>query len=70
MKKFLSLLIPFTIFTAIGIAILGPSTPAEAQVVYSRNCCDAGGNVRCYLENWTPVGNACFCYNQGWGVTC
>lgn len=66
MKKFIAVLVAL----AIGVAIVTPTTPAEAQVVYSRKCCDAGGNVRCILENWTPVGNACLCYGQGWGVTC
>lgn len=55
---------------AIGVVVLAPTRPAEAQVVYSRNCCDGNGVIRCYLVNWTPVGNGCFCPGQGWGVTC
>ena len=40
------------------------------QTIYSRKCCDAYNNVRCYLDNWTPVGDPCFCYYQGWGHSC
>lgn len=40
------------------------------QVLFSRKCCDGDGVVRCILVNWTPVGDPCFCYNQGWGYTC
>lgn len=66
MKKLFGLLLAL----AVGVAVIAPSTPAEAQVVYSRQCCDGAGVVRCYLVNWTPVGNACFCPGQGWGTTC
>lgn len=66
MKKLISILVVGMIL----VGVLAPSQPAEAQVLMSRKCCDVAGNVRCVLENWTPVGNACFCYGQGWGVTC
>jgi len=49
----------------------GPNKPSKVeQVIYTRKCCDGGGNVRCILENWTPVNNPCFCYGQGWGYAC
>lgn len=54
----------------LGIIVIAPEQKAEAQVVYTRQCCDAGGAVRCLLVNWTPVGNPCFCYGQGWGNAC
>ncbi|CAB4196871.1 hypothetical protein UFOVP1290_391 [uncultured Caudovirales phage] len=40
------------------------------QVLMSRKCCDDYNRVRCILGNWTPVGDPCFCYYQGWGHTC
>lgn len=52
------------------VAVAAPEQKADAQVVYTRQCCDAGGNVRCILVNWTPVGNDCYCYGQGWGYAC
>ena len=55
---------------AIGVVVLAPANKAEAQVVYTRGCCDLAGNLRCGLINWTPVGNACFCPGQGYGVAC
>lgn len=51
------------------IAVAMP-VPAEAQVTVSRNCCDGNGVIRCTLVNWTPVGNACLCFGQGWGYVC
>lgn len=66
MKKVICLLL-----TIVSLAcIMAPSHEAEAQIVYSRKCCDGNGVVRCILENWTPVGNPCFCYGQGSGWTC
>ena len=53
----------------LGIMVIAPEHKAEAQVV-TRQCCDANGVVRCMLINWTPVGNSCFCYGQGYGVAC
>jgi hypothetical protein len=55
---------------AIGVAVVAPESPAQAQVVYTVKCCDGAGVIRCQLQNWTPVGNACFCYGQGWGYAC
>lgn len=66
MKKLIGALMAL----AIGVAVLAPAAPAEAQVVYTRNCCDGAGVIRCTLVNWTPVGNQCFCYGQGWGYAC
>jgi len=66
MKK----LIGFVLALVIGIIVIAPVHEAEAQVVYTRKCCDGNNNVRCVLENWTPVGNSCFCYGQGWGYAC
>lgn len=49
----------------------GTNKPTKVeQVIYTRKCCDGAGNVRCILENWTPVNNPCFCYGQGWGYAC
>lgn len=50
--------------------ISSTSDNAEAQVILSRKCCDNNGYVRCILVDWTPVGNPCFCYGQGYGTTC
>jgi hypothetical protein len=44
--------------------------PEPAQVIYSKKCCDSDAVVRCYLINWTPVGNSCFCPGQGYGYAC
>lgn len=65
-KKIIGSLLVF----AVLVAVASPSRNADAQVVYSRQCCDANAIVRCYLINYTPVGNACFCPGQGWGYTC
>jgi hypothetical protein len=53
-----------------AFAILVPSAPANAQVVYTRKCCDASGSVRCILVDWMPVGNSCYCFQQGYGYAC
>jgi len=67
MKKLFAILFA----TVVCIAAIAPEKPAEAQVVYSLKCCDANGYVRCYLQNWTPIGNACICYGiPGVGYTC
>lgn len=47
-----------------------PSTPADAQVVLSRKCCDASGQVRCIINEWAPVGTGCYCFGQGNGYVC
>ena len=66
MKKVIGTLLVFVI----GIVVLAPAKPAEAQVTYTLNCCDSSAVIRCTLINWTPVGNPCFCYGQGWGYAC
>jgi hypothetical protein len=78
MKK----LIGFALYAAFGVWLfsMGPeaqassdldfSKPEPAQVIYSKKCCDSDAVVRCYLINWTPVGNACYCNGQGWGYAC
>jgi hypothetical protein len=66
MKKLFGILLA----AVIGVAVVLPEQKADAQVVYSRQCCDGNGVIRCYLVNWTPVGNSCFCPGQGWGYTC
>ena len=67
MKKFIGVLLALSVVGAVSL----PERKADAQqVVYTRKCCDASGNVRCYTINWTPVGNDCFCYGQGWGYAC
>lgn len=66
MKKLIGALMAL----AIGVAVIAPSAPAEAQVIiYTTACCDGGNYVRCAI-NPTPVGNPCFCYGQGWGHAC
>lgn len=66
MKKVFALLFIAVISTTFFIQ----AEPAEAQPVLTRKCCDGYGVVRCILENWTPVGNSCVCYQQGWGYAC
>lgn len=67
MKKLFAIL--FVAF--VGVATIVPEHNAEAQQVpLTVKCCDGYGYVRCQLVNWTPVGNSCFCPNQGWGVAC
>jgi hypothetical protein len=57
MKKVISI----ALVMLVGIIVAAPSRPAEAQVVYSRNCCDSNAVIRCFTVNWTPLGNACVC---------
>jgi hypothetical protein len=66
MKKFIGVLLALSVVGAVAM----PERKADAQVVYSRKCCDNSATVRCILDDWTPVGNPCFCYGQGWGYTC
>jgi hypothetical protein len=68
MKKLVGLALAFVI----GFVVVAPAyeTEADAQVLLTLKCCDSYGNVRCVLQNWTPVGNNCFCYGQGWGYAC
>jgi len=79
MKK----LIGYALFVAFGVCLFSmgqvpeaqasyemPPAPEPAQVIYSKKCCDSNAVVRCYLVNWTPVGNSCFCPNQGYGYAC
>lgn len=65
MKKVIGILLA----AVIGLAVVAP-TNADAQVIYTRKCCDASGAVRCILVNWTPVGDSCFCFGQGYGYAC
>lgn len=67
------------LFAAIGIATAQneavafdePSAPIDLQAVpVTRQCCDSAGVIRCVLVNWTPLGNSCYCYGQGWGWAC
>ncbi len=66
MKKVISSIL---IALFIGVAVLAPSAPAEAQVVSNR-CCDGNGVVRCIMSAYGPVGGGCFCYGQGNGWIC
>jgi hypothetical protein len=77
MKKLIGLIL----FSALAFCMFGTTDTAQAapvpgpkpvpeQVIYSRKCCDNSATVRCILVDWTPVGNPCFCYGQGWGYTC
>ena len=52
-----------------GLIVATPTKEADAQVVLGAYCCDGGGVRRCVI-GLTPIGNACFCYGQGWGVAC
>lgn len=65
MKKLIAILLSAA---AIGV-VSATAAPVEAQVIMVNRCCDNGGYARCNI-NWTPVGNACFCYGQGWGYAC
>lgn len=51
-------------------AAQAPKPEKIEQVLMSLKCCDGTGTVRCILGAYTPVGNACYCYGQGWGYTC
>lgn len=64
MKKLVSVLI-----AAILAIALAPTVEAQYRPL-SRICCDVYDVPRCELENWTPIGNPCFCYGQGWGHAC
>ena len=64
MKKLIGLLLAGCIFAI----VIPPLQEAKAQI-YTNRCCDAGGFVRCVI-NPSPLGTSCFCYGQGWGVTC
>lgn len=66
MKKFIAVIG----FVMVAIFVCAPTLESEAQPAMSLRCCDGYGNIRCSLENWTPIGNPCFCYGQGWGYTC
>lgn len=71
MKNLLVLLVPFAFIVTLGVALLGPSAPAEAQVIYSNYCCDGAGVHRCVMVNGPfPIGTSCFCNGQGYGVVC
>ena len=67
MKKLFAVVIA----ALVGIAVLGPTPIAQAQVVYGSYCCDGYGNHRCVINNGPlPVGGGCFCYGQGSGYVC
>lgn len=52
------------------IAVIAPAQTAEAQyITYTTYCCDSFNVIRCSI-NPTPIGNGCYCYNQGWGHAC
>jgi hypothetical protein len=66
MKKFIVAILAL----AAVVAILAPSQPAQAQVIYGNYCCDGFGVRRCVLVNPLPVGAGCFCVGQGSGSVC
>ena len=55
---------------AIGVVVFCPAQESDAQVLLSRKCCDTGNNIRCFLDDWYPVGDGCFCPGQGVGHVC
>jgi len=67
MKKLISSIL---IALFVGIVVIAPSAPAEAQVVYSNRCCDGNGTIRCLMNVVGPIGSGCFCYGQGNGWVC
>lgn len=67
MKKKLSALFAFVLVVSI---FSFPSQEVDAQPILTLQCCDSNNVVRCRLDNWTPLGNPCFCYQQGWGHAC
>ena len=66
MKKIISLILA-SLF--IGIVVIAPSSPAQAQVLSNR-CCDYSGTIRCIMGAYGPLGTECFCFGQGTGVIC
>lgn len=68
MKKLLLKVASAFVFAGVIACFFVPGS-ADAQVPYVGYCCDALGVRRCVI-NPTPVGNACFCYQQGWGFAC
>ena len=66
MKKLFA--IALMAFTA--TVFMFPSSKVDAQPTHSLQCCDGNNVIRCRLGNWTPLGNPCFCPNQGWGHAC
>lgn len=69
MKKLLGFLFPVTFIALVGVVVLGLTPVAQAQVPYGFYCCDGYGVRRCEI-NPSPIGSQCFCYGQGYGITC
>lgn len=67
MKKIISAVL---VGLFVGVVVLAPSQEARAQVVMSNRCCDAAGNVRCFMPVMGPVGAGCYCNYQGNGWVC
>ena len=55
------------VFTAlVGVAVLGQTQPADAQVVYGTHCCNQAGYVVCGGTP-LPLNTACCCAGVGCG---
>ena len=70
MKKLISILFAF----ALGIAVIAPTVPAQAQQ-YCGACCDrdpyGNARVRCVLSSPGLCGYACYCNGiPGTGFAC
>lgn len=56
------------VFAAVvGVAVLGPSQTANAQVVYGGFCCNQAGLRVCGMNQPLPVGVGCCCPGVGCG---
>lgn len=66
MKKYISAIFALII----GVVLLIPAKPVEAQVIYGNRCCDGFGVARCYIPPY-PMGAACYCNGiPGVGSVC
>jgi hypothetical protein len=51
-------------------AVVPTENQSKVKILFSKQCCDGDNVVRCILINWTPLGDPCYCYGQGWGYAC
>ena len=66
MKKYLAAIFALVV----GVVMLVPVRPVEAQVVYGNKCCDAWARPRCFVPVM-PVGTGCYCDGiPGVGYVC
>lgn len=44
------------------VAVVAPSRPADAQVIYSNRCCNGYNQIVCFVDNGAfPLGSPCEC---------